>query len=89
MDFNELKQDAEKICHELKDKAPADLSVLVLQLSTIIKMMITTFSGVMEQNETSLEQNKKLSLTIEALQDEIKELKRQLGQNSNNISKPP
>lgn len=43
----------------------------------------------MEQNETSLEQNKKLSLTIEALQDEIKELKRQLGQNSNNISKPP
>ncbi len=33
----------EKICHELKDKAPADLSVLVLSLSTIIKMMITTF----------------------------------------------
>ncbi|MBQ2382169.1 MAG: IS66 family transposase [Succinivibrio sp.] len=89
MDFNELKQDAEKICQELKDKAPADLSVLVLSLSTIIKMMINMFSGVMEQNETSLEQNKKLSLTIESLQDEIKELKRQLGQNSNNSSKPP
>ena len=71
MDFNELKQDAEKICQELKDKAPADLSVLVLSLSTIIKMMINMFSGVMEQNETSLEQNKKLSLTIESLQDEI------------------
>lgn len=55
MDFNELKQDAEKICQELKDKAPADLSVFVLSLSTIIKMMITLFSGVMEQNETSLE----------------------------------
>lgn len=48
MDFNELKQDAEKICQELKDKAPADLSVFVLSLSTIIKMMITLFSGVME-----------------------------------------
>ncbi len=55
MDFNELKQDAEKICQELKDKAPADLSVLVLSLSTTIKLMITLFSGVMEQNETSLE----------------------------------
>lgn len=30
MDFNELKQDAEKLCKELKDKAPADLSVLVI-----------------------------------------------------------
>ena len=43
----------------------------------------------MKQNETSLEQNRKLNLTIESLQEEIKELKRQLGQNSNNSSKPP
>ena len=50
MNFNELKQDAEKICKELKDKSPADLSVLVLSLSTIINMMITMFSGIMEQN---------------------------------------
>ena len=42
----------------------------------------------MKQNETSLEQNRKLNLTIESLQEEIKELKRQLGQNSNNSSKP-
>lgn len=55
MDFNELKQDAEKLCKELKDKAPADLSVLVLSLSTIINMMITMFSGIMEQNKASLE----------------------------------
>ena len=89
MDFNELKQDAVKLCKELKDKAPADLSLLVLSLSTIINMMITMFSGVMKQNETSLEQNRKLNLTIESLQEEIKELKRQLGQNSNNSSKPP
>lgn len=89
MDFNELKQDAEKLCKELKDKAPADLSLLMLSLSTIINMMITMFSGVMKQNETSLEQNQKLNLTIESLQEEIKELKRQLGQNSNTSSKPP
>ncbi len=89
MDFNELKQDAENLCKELKDKAPADLSLLVLSLSTIINMIITMFSGIMEQNETSLEQNRKLNLTIESLQEEIKELKRQLGKNSNNSSKPP
>ena len=50
MDFNELKQDVDKLCKELKDKASADLSVLVLSLSTINKMMINMFSGVMEQN---------------------------------------
>ena len=88
MNFNELKQDVVKLCKELKDKAPADLSLLVLSLSTFINM-ITMFSGVMKQNETSLEQNRKLNLTIESLQEEIKELKRQLGQNSNNSSKPP
>ena len=48
MDFNELKQDAEKLCKELKDKAPADLSVLVLSLTTIINMMLTMFSNSME-----------------------------------------
>ena len=89
MDFNELKQDVEKLCKELKDKAPADLSLLVLSLSTIINMMITMFSGVMKQNEASSEQNRKLNLTIESLQEEIKELKCLLGQNSNNSSKPP
>ena len=52
MNFNELKQDAEKLCKELKDKAPADLSVLVLSLSTIIKMMIVMFSNSIEQNKS-------------------------------------
>ena len=37
MDFNELKENAEQICKELKDKAPADLSALALSLSAIIK----------------------------------------------------
>ena len=103
MDFNELKQDAEKLCKELKDKAPADLSVLVLSLSTIINMMITMFSGIMEQNKASLEQNKKqtatisdmeqtisgLKQTISDLQENIKDLQRQLNMDSHNSSKPP
>ena len=96
MDFNELKQDAEKLCKELKDKAPADLSVLVLSLSTIIKMMIAMFSGVMEQNKASLEQNKKqtatisdMEQTISDLQKTIKDLQRQLNMDLHNSSKPP
>ena len=103
MNFNELKQDAEKLCKELKDKAPADLSVLVLSLSTIINMMITMFSGIMEQNKASLEQNKKqtatisdmeqtisgLKQTISDLQETIKGLQRQLNMDSHNSSKPP
>ena len=103
MNFNELKQDAEKLCKELKDKAPADLSVLVLSLSTIINMMITMFSGIMEQNKASLEQNKKqtatisdmeqtisgLKQTISDLKETIKDLQRQLNMDSHNSSKPP
>ena len=103
MNFNELKQDAEKLCKDLKDKAPADLSVLVLSLSTIINMMITMFSGIMEQNKSSLEQNKKqtatisdmeqtisgLKQTISDLQETIKDLQRQLNMDSHNSSKPP
>lgn len=50
MDFNELKQNAEQIYKELKEKALADFSVLVLSLSTIIKMMIVMFYRVMAQN---------------------------------------
>lgn len=67
MDFNELKQNAEQICEELKEKVPADLSVLVLSLSTIIKMMIAMFSGVMEQNN-------KQSATVSDLKQTIKDL---------------
>lgn len=96
MNFNELKQDAEKLCKEQKDKAPADLSVLVLSLSTIINMMITMLSGIMEQNKASLEQNKKqtatisdMEQTISVLQENIKELQRQLNMDSHNSSKPP
>lgn len=71
MDFNELKQDAEKLCKELKDKAPADLSVLVLSLSTIINMMIIMFSGIMEQNNKQTATISELKQTIKDLQETI------------------
>ena len=89
MNFNELKQDAEKLCKELKDKAPADLSVLVLSLSTIIKMMIAMFSGVMEQNNKQTATISDLKQTISDLQENIKDLQRQLNMDSHNSSKSP
>lgn len=96
MDFNELKQNAELICKGLKDKVPADLSLLVLSLSTIIKMMIAMFSGVMEQNNkqtatiSDMEQTiSGLKQTISDLQENIKDLQRQLNMDSHNSSKPP
>lgn len=67
MDFNELKENAEQICKELKDKDPADLSALVLSLSSIIKMMIAMVSVVIEQNE-------KETATISNLYGTIKDL---------------
>lgn len=88
MDFNELKQDAEKLCKELKDKAPADLSVLVLSLSTIINMMITMFSGIMEQNNKQTATISELKQIISDLQKTIKDLQRQLNMDSHNSSKP-
>ena len=89
MDFNELKQNAEQICKELKEKAPADLSVLVLSLSTIINMMITMFSGIMEQNNKQSATVSDLKQTIKDLQETIKDLQRQLNMDSHNSSKPP
>ncbi len=79
-----------------KDKAPSDLSVLVLSLSTINKMMIAMFSGVMEQNnkQTATISDKEqtisgLKQTISDLQENIKDLQRQLNMDSHNSSKPP
>ena len=42
-----------------------------------------------EQLEAQIKLNERLVATIEDLQLTIKDLKRQLGQNSNNSSKPP
>lgn len=68
MDFNELNQDSENLCKELKDKAPADLSLLVLSLSTITNMIITMFSVIMEQNNKQTATISELKQTISDLQ---------------------
>ena len=88
MDFNELNQDAENLCKELKDKAPADLSLLVLSLSTIINMIITMFSVIMEQNNKQTATISELKQIISDLQETIKDLQRQLNMDSHNSSKP-
>lgn len=85
MDFNELKENAEQICKELKDKAPADLSALVLSLSSIIKMMIAMVSVVIEQNEKETATISNLNGTIKDLQETIKELQRQKNMNSHKL----
>lgn len=85
MDFNELKESAEQICKELNDKAPADLSALVLSLSSIIKMMIAMVSVVIEQNEKETATISNLNGTIKDLQETIKELQRQKNMNSHKL----
>lgn len=87
MDLNELKQDAEKLCKELKDKAPADLSILVLSLSTIIKMMIAMVSDVIEQNKKLTDSSSDLQETIKELQKTIKDLNRQASKDLHKISR--
>ena len=89
MDFNELKQDAEKLCKELKDKAPADLSVLVLSLSTIINMMITMFSGIMEQNNKQTATISELKQAIKDLQETIQSAATTTEHGFTQQSKPP
>ena len=52
----------------------------------MLKMQQASLS---KQLETQIKLNERLVATIEDLQLTIKDLKRQLGQNSNNSSKPP
>ena len=52
----------------------------------MLKMQQASLS---KQLETQIKLNERLVATIEDLQRTIKDLKRQLGQNSNNSSKPP
>ena len=55
-------------------------------LNMMLKMQQASLS---KQLETQIKLNERLVATIEDLQLTIKDLKRQLGQNSNNSSKPP
>ena len=75
MDIKELKQKLESVSTELKSKVPAETRALV-------ESLIMMFDVLLSQNE-------KLNDTLKDLQETIKELRRQLGQNSKNSSKPP
>lgn len=89
MDFNEIRKQSETILQELRAKCPAELSLLVESLSMMQGIMFELGNALIQQNKQQIEQNERLSASIESLQSTIKELRRQLGQNSNNSSKPP
>ena len=75
MDLNELKHKLDSISTELKSKVPAEARILVESLTMLFEILLS--------------QNEKLNDTLKDLQETIKELRRQLGQNSKNSSKPP
>ncbi|MBQ9219661.1 IS66 family transposase [Succinivibrio sp.] len=82
MDLKELKKQVEQITKELKSKASGDTAVLVDSLSFLFSIMLETSAGILAQNE-------RLTATITDLQENIKELRRQLNMDSHNSSKPP
>ena len=75
MDLNELKQKLDSISSELKSKVPKEAQILVESQTVLLEILLS--------------QNERLNETLKDLQETIKELRRQLGQNSKNSSKPP
>ena len=82
MDLKELKKQVEQITKQLKSKAAGDTAVLADSLSFLFSIMLETSAGILAQNE-------RLTATITDLQENIKELRRQLNMDSHNSSKPP
>ena len=104
MDFDELKKQIANLTEELKSRCSPETSVLVESLSFMLNMMLKMqqaslseqlenqtkqIERLSEQLEAQIKINERLVATIEDLQLTIKDLKRQLGQNSKNSSKPP
>ena len=90
MDFDELKKQIANLTEEIKSRCSPETSVLVESLSFMLNMMLKMQqASLSKQLETQIKLNERLVATIEDLQLTIKDLKRQLGQNSNNSSKPP
>ena len=75
MDLNELKQKLDSISSELKSKVPKEAQILVESQTVLLEILLS--------------QNERLNETLKDLQETIKELRHQLGQNSKNSSKPP
>ncbi len=99
-----LKKQIAHLTEELKSRCSHETSVLVESLSFMLNMMLKMqqaslseqlenqtkqIERLSEQLEAQIKINERLVATIEDLQLTIKDLKRQLGQNSNNSSKPP
>ena len=85
-----LKKQIAHLTEELKSRCSHETSVLVESLSFMLNMMLKMQqASLSKQLETQIKLNERLVATIEDLQLTIKDLKRQLGQNSNNSSKPP
>ena len=82
MDLKELKKQVDKITLELKNKASDELSPLIESQSVLINVILEMSTGILAQNE-------RLTATITDLQENIKELRRQLNMDSHNSSKPP
>ena len=82
MDLKELKKQVDKITLELKNKASDELSPLIESQSVLINVILEMSTGILAQNE-------RLTTTIVDLQENIKELRRQLNMDSHNSSKPP
>ncbi|WP_164954409.1 DUF6444 domain-containing protein [Succinivibrio dextrinosolvens] len=82
MDLKELKKQVDKITLELKNKASDELSPLIESQSVLINVILEMSTGILSQNE-------RLTTTIVDLQENIKELRRQLNMDSHNSSKPP
>ena len=82
MDTKELKEQFDSIADELKSKASSDNHSLILAMSTMFKMLL----DIVNANGKQIGD---LTSTINGLQETIKDLRRQLNQNSGNSSKPP
>ena len=82
MDLKELKKQVEQITKELKSKASDELSPLIESQSVLINVILEMSTGILAQNE-------RLTVTITDLQENIKELRRQLNMDPHNSSKPP
>lgn len=82
MDLKELKKQVDKITLELKNKASDELSPLIESQSVLINVILEMSTGILAQNE-------RLTATITDLQENIKELRRQLNMDPHNSSKPP
>ena len=89
MNQKEIKEQAKSILQELESKVPGELSMLVKTLSLMIEMMVSFGDKQSEQIANQTKQIESQNASIEKLTAEIKELRRQLGLNSSNSSKPP